>query len=76
MTTVTMLFCGGNAQVTEVLAARSAQRREAAVHHQLVLLSRAMQAWFSWLGMHLATATAKQERLLHLQVSLSAAGCM
>ena len=69
-----MLACSGNAQVTEVLAARSAQRREAAVHHQLVLLSRAMQAWFSWLGMHLANATAKQERLLYLQVSWPAAG--
>lgn len=44
------------------------------MHHQLVLLSRAMQAWFSWLGMHLASATAKQERLLYLQVSWSAAG--
>ena len=68
-----MLACVGNAQVTEVLAARSAQRREAAVHHQLVLLCRAMQAWFSWVGMHLVNATAKQERLLYLQVSWSAA---
>ena len=63
------IACGGNVQVTDVLAAKSAQRREAAMHHQLVLLSRAMLAWFSWLGMHLANATAKQERLLYLQVS-------
>lgn len=56
-------------QVTAILAARSEQRREAAVHHQMVLLARAMQAWFSWLGMHLAHASAKQERLLLVQVS-------
>lgn len=60
-------------QVTQVLAAQSAQRREAALHHHLVLLSRAMQAWYLWLGMHLANATAKQERLLYLQVSR---GCL
>lgn len=63
------LACTGDVQVTETLAAKSAQRREAAVHHQMVLLARAMQAWFSWLGMHLANATAKQERLLFLQVN-------
>ena len=38
------------------------------MHYRLVLLSRAMQAWYLWLGMHLANATVKQERLLYLQV--------
>ena len=61
-------------QVTQLLAARSAQLREAAVHHQLGLMSRALQAWYTWLGMHLARATAKQERLLCVQVWVNA--CM
>lgn len=68
--------CDESVQVTEVLAAKSAQRREAALHRQLVLLSRAMQAWYSWLGMHLANATAKQERLLRLQVRDHLAACI
>ena len=75
MAAVKMPVHGGKLQVTEVLAARSAQRREAVVHRQLVLLSRAMQAWFSWLGLHLADASAKQERLMYLQVSWPVAGC-
>ena len=36
-----------------------------------MLLCRALQAWYVWLGMRLAKATAQQERLLFLQV-----GCL
>jgi len=55
-------------QVTEHLAARSAQLREAAMHYQLGLMAKAIHAWYIWLGMHLSNATARQERLLTAQV--------
>lgn len=55
-------------QVTVVLAAGSAQHREAALHYQLGLMQRAFQAWYTWLSLHLSKATAKQEQLLCAQV--------
>jgi hypothetical protein len=55
-------------QVTEHLAARSAQLREAAVHYQLGLMAKAIHAWYTWLGRHLSNATARQEHLLIAQV--------
>ena len=58
-------------QVTEHLAARSAQLREAAVHYQLGLMAKAIHAWYIWLGRHLSNATARQERLLTAQVRSS-----
>lgn len=57
-------------QVTEHLAAQSAQFREAAVHYRLGLMAKAIHAWYTWLGRHLSNATARQERLLNAQVSI------
>ncbi len=57
-------------QVTEHLAARSAQFREAAVHYQLGLMAKAIHAWYIWLGRHLSNATTRQEHLLTAQVRL------
>ncbi|DBA76407.1 hypothetical protein WJX77_011009 [Trebouxia sp. C0004] len=59
------------AEVTEHLAARSAQLREAAVHYQLGLMAKAMHAWYTWLGRHLSNATARQECLLIAQETLA-----
>jgi hypothetical protein len=58
-------------QVTEHLATRSAQYREAAVHYQLGLMAKAVHAWYTWLDRHLSNATARQESLLIAQVRSS-----